>query len=471
MRLRRVVLLAGAAVAVACGPAHAAAGPFDLAPALNLAWLLIAAFLVMFMQAGFALLETGFSRAKNALHTSAMNLVIYPIGLLGFFLTGYALMLGGTAGLAPLGTTHLSHRELTIAVGAKQFGLLGLSKFALLGVAGDPGSLAMFLFGAVFMNVAATIVIGALVERWKFSAFFVYGFFMSMFLYPLYANWLWGGGWLAQLGRNFGLGHGAVDFAGSAVVHMTGGLTALAGTLVLGPRIGRFKRDRVVGALPGHNLPMAMVGTLILAFGWFGLNCGSTLAGADPRIALIAVNTALAGATGALAALLSLWHRFKKPDVTVACNGLLGGLAAISGSCAYVSPLAAAIIGLLSGLLVVTAVLALEMYLGVDDPVGSIAVHGVGGMWGALAVGIFADGTYGMGLNGVPGGVRGVLFGDSGQFIAQLAAIAAAAVAVFGLALLFFVALERMIGNRVPAEVELSGLDELEMGGEAYPKN
>ncbi len=250
---------------------------------------------------------------------------------------------------------------------------------------------------------------------------------------------------------------------------MTGGITALAGAIVLGPRIGKFRRDGAIGALPGHNLPMAVVGTLILAFGWFGFNAGSTLAASDPRIALIAVNTMLASAAGALAALLYLWHRYGKPDIAMACNGLLGGLVAITAPCAFVTPVAAVLIGVVAGLIVVWSVLALERRFHVDDPVGAIAVHGVCGIWGALALGIFADGSYGDGWNGVAGPVRGLLFGDPAQFVAQLIGVTVNIVVVFGLAMAFFVIIERTIGNRVAAEVEWTGLDALEMGSDAYP--
>src|SRR5579871_3102059 len=401
----------------------------------------------------------------------AMNLVIYPIGLLGFFLTGYGLMLGGVGQYASLGTMTIGHHELTLNVAGRAFGIVGLTKFALLSVAGDPGSLAMFLFAVVFMDTAATIPTGAMAERWKFSAFFIYGLFMSMLLYPLYGNWVWGGGWLAQLGVNFGLGHGEVDFAGSSVVHMTGGVTALAGTLVLGPRIGKFRRDRTIGAMPGHNLPMAITGTLILAFGWFGFNCGSTFAASDSRIALIAVNTMLSSAAGALAALLAMWLRYGRPDIAITCNGLLGGLVAITAPCAFVSPLAAILIGIVAGLITDWSVIMLERHLHVDDPVGAIAVHGVCGMWGALALGIFADGTYGVGWNGVAGPVRGLLFGDSSQLLAQIIGVSTNLVAIFSLSMAFFAIVERTIGNRVAAEVEWSGLDTLEMGSDAYPKS
>jgi ammonium transporter, Amt family len=349
------------------------------------------------------------------------------------------------------------------------YGLFGCAKFALVSVSHDPGSLAMFLFAVVFMDTAATIPTGAMAERWKFSAFFVYGLFMSMFLYPLFGNWVWGGGWLSQLGVNLGLGHGDVDFAGSSVVHMTGGFAALAGAMTLGPRIGKFRRDGAIGLLPGHNIPMGVVGTLILAFGWFGFNTGSTLAATDSRIGIIAVNTMLASAGGALSGMLYLWHRYHKPDVAMACNGMLGGLVAITACCAFVTPEAAVMIGVIAGLIVVGSVLVIERHFRIDDPVGAISVHAICGIWGALALGLFADGSYGDGWNGVAGPVRGLLYGDAGQFASQLIGVVVNIVVVFGLSRVFFLVVEHTIGNRVPAEVEWSGLDALEMGSEAYP--
>jgi Amt family ammonium transporter len=458
------------------GSLPAGAEKIDHAPAvkaltynLNLAWVLLAGFLVMFMQLGFALLETGFIRAKNAVNTMAMNVIVYPVGLIGFWLTGYGFMMGGVDQWPSLGSFGLPHREFSVFFGHHLFGILGFAKFGLLAVNSDPGSVAMFLFSTVFMVIAATIPTGAMAERWKFSSFLLYAFFMSMFLYPLYGNWVWGGGWLSQLGVNFGLGHGHVDFGGSSVVNMTGGITALAGTMVLGPRIGKFRRDGAIGLIAGHNLPLAMGGTLILAFGWFGLNAGSTLAASDPRIGLIAVNTMLASAAGSLTAILYLQQRYNRPDVAMACHGLLGGLVAITASCAFVSPAVAVLIGIIAGLLVVGSVLALERRFRIDDPAGAIPVHGVCGLWGALAVGIFADGSYGDGWNGVAGPVRGLFSGDLGQFIAQLVGVSVNVITIFGLAMAFFVIVERTIGNRVLAEVEWSGLDSLEMGSEAYP--
>jgi Amt family ammonium transporter len=444
--------------------------PPPVAPSLNVAWVLVGSFLVMFMQAGFALVETGFTRARNAANTMAMNFVIYPVGVVGFWLVGYGLMLGGVREWASLGGAAAAAHEVALDLGGRSFGLFGAAKFALVSVANDPPNLAMFVYATVFMDTAATIPTGAMAERWKFSAFLAYGFFMSALLYPLYGNWVWGGGWLASLGVNVGLGHGHVDFAGSSVVHMTGGVTALAGAIVLGPRLGKYRADGTVSAMPGHNLPLSVLGSLILAFGWFGFNAGSTLSAADPRIALVAVNTMLASSAGALTALFLVWYMLRKPDLGMACNGLLGGLVAITASCAFVSPAAAALVGVVAGGLVVLVVRLLERRLRIDDPVGAVAVHGACGMWGALALGLLADGSYGVGWNGVAGPVRGLLFGDPGQLAAQCVGVLANAAFVFGASYGFFQLVERLMGNRVPPEVEHSGLDALEMGTDAYPR-
>jgi ammonium transporter, Amt family len=436
----------------------------------NLVWVLVAAFLVMFMQAGFALVETGFTRARNAANTMAMNLVIYPLGVLGFWLVGYGIMLGGVDGWPSLGGGVAGAHEIAVHAGRGAWGLFGAAKFGLVTVARDPANLVMFMYGAVFMDTAATIPTGAMAERWKFSAFLLYGVFMSTLLYPLYGNWVWGGGWLASLGANVGLGHGHVDFAGSSVVHMTGGVTALAGTLVLGPRLGKYRADGTVSPMPGHNLPMSVLGTFILAFGWFGFNTGSTLSASDSRVALVAVNTMLASSAGAVVALFTVWWTARRPDVGVACNGLLGGAVAITAPCAFVSPPAAVLVGAVAGAVVVYTVGLLERRLEIDDPVGAVAVHGVCGAWGALALGLFADGSYGVGWNGVAGPVRGLLFGDAGQLGAQLVGVATNVLFVFGSAYGFFRLVDRVMGNRVPQEVEWSGLDALEMGTDAYPR-
>ena len=438
---------------------------------LNLAWVLLCSFLVMFMQVGFAMLETGFARSKNAVHTMAMNFVIYAIGIVGFWLVGYGVAMGGVEGWRSLGPAVGDHVELGFHVGARFFGLLGGTKFALMSVAHDPPNLAMFLFSAVFMDTAATVPTGALVERWRFASFVAYGLFMSMFIYPVFANWVWGGGWLGSLGAYYGMGHGMVDFAGSSVVHMTGGLTALAGVLSLGQRIGKFRKDGTISMIQGHNLPMAVVGTLILGFGWFGFNAGSTLSATDPRIAEIATNTAIASATGGLTSLGYVWQRHRRPDVAMACNGFIGGLVSVTASCAFVAPPAAALIGLIAGLLVALSVGTVERRMRIDDPVGAIAVHGVCGVWGALSVGLFADGSFGEGWNGVDGPVRGLLFGDVGQLVAQTIGVVTNAVFVFGSAYGLFLVLDRLIGNRVAPEVETAGLDDLEMGSDAYPRD
>jgi Amt family ammonium transporter len=297
----------------------------------------------------------------------------------------------------------------------------------------------------------------------------VYGFFISMLLYPIYGNWVWGGGWLAGLGTNLGLGHGAVDFAGSGVVHAVGGLTALAGAAVLGARIGKFSKDGKPNAMPGHNIPIALLGTFILIFGWFGFNAGSTLSGNDLRISVIVVNTMLAGSVGSLVAMAIMWRRFGKPDPSMTANGMLAGLVAITAPCAFVPAWGAAAIGAVAGYLVVAAVFFIERRLKIDDPVGAIAVHGACGLWGVLAVGIFADGTYGEGWNLVQGPVKGLLYGDAGQLVAQAVDVGVLLLFVLPLAYAFFKVQNRVMGLRTPAEQELVGLDLPEMGALGYP--
>jgi Amt family ammonium transporter len=283
--------------------------------AINFMWTLITGFLVMFMQAGFAFVEAGLTRAKNVSHTMAMNLMIYPMGMLGFYLCGFAFMFGGIGGLGTLGGYAGLNHELTINLFGKPFGLIGLKGFMLQGSGYDTAAFTLFLFQMVFMDTTATIPTGAAAERWKFSAFMIYGCLIGSVMYPVFGNWVWGGGWLAQLGVNFGLGHGHVDFAGSSVVHMQGGVIALIFAWLLGSRYGKYNKDGSINPMPAHSIPMAITGTFILAFGWFGFNPGSTLAGTDLRISVVAVNTMLASATGALASTLWMWFvRTKKPD-------------------------------------------------------------------------------------------------------------------------------------------------------------
>lgn len=436
--------------------------------AINFIWALISGFLVMFMQTGFAMVETGLTRAKNVAHTMAMNFLIYAIGMIGFWICGFAFMFGGVGPIGNLGGYDGLNRELSINLFGKNFGLLGLKGFFLSGSSYDVAVYALFLFQMVFMDTAATIPTGAMAERWRFIPFLIFGFFISMFLYPIYGNWVWGGGWLSQLGINFGLGHGHLDFAGSSVVHMVGGITALAGAMVIGPRLGKYGKDGSVNVIPGHNIPMAIVGTFILAFGWFGFNAGSTLAGTDLRISVIAVNTMIASASGALAATILMWVKFGKPDPSMMANGMLAGLVAITAPCAFVNSVSAFIIGAIAGVLVVISVFYIDRVLKVDDPVGAISVHGVCGAWGCLALGLFADGTYGNGLNGIAGNVRGLFYGDGGQFLAQLIGVLTNFAFVFLVSYLFFKLLDKVVGLRVDPISELEGLDIPEMGVPGY---
>lgn len=440
----------------------------DTRTALNLVWISLCAFLVMFMQAGFALVETGMTRAKNAAHTMGMNLLVYSIGILGYWSVGFALQMGGVGALSTLGGDAQLSGELVVEIAGRQWGLFGTTGFFLAPDVLTPAVAGLFLFQMMFMDTAATIPTGALAERWKFSSFMLFSVVVSTLIYPVYANWVWGGGWLSALGKNLGLGHGHVDFAGSSAVHMTGGVAALVGAKLLGPRVGKFSRDGTANAIPGHNIPLVVTGTFILAFGWFGFNAGSTLAGTDARIAVVATNTMLASAAGALAACLYVWTRFGKPDVTMMCNGMLAGMVAVTAPCAFVNAPSAVLIGAVAGVLVVLAMVFVETRLRIDDPVGAIAVHGANGLWGVLAVGIFADGSYGADINGVPGPVRGLWYGDSGQLVAQLVGAASNIVYVGALSALTFLALRALVGNRVAREDELAGLDVPEMGLEGY---
>ncbi|MEW6266532.1 MAG: ammonium transporter [Thermodesulfobacteriota bacterium] len=437
--------------------------------ALNFVWTLVCGFLVMFMQAGFALAETGFTRAKNAGHTMAMNFMIYAIGMLGYWICGFALQMGGVGGVASLGGGQVLDSEFSINLFGKEFGLFGLKGFFLSGVTYDAVVFTLFLFQMVFMDTTATIPTGAMAERWTFKSFVIYGFFISMFVYPLYANWVWGGGWLSQLGKNFGLGHGTVDFAGSSVVHMTGGMAAWAGARVLGPRLGKYSADGRPNALPGHDITMALVGCFILAFGWFGFNAGSTLAGSDLRIGVIATNTMLASASGAFLAMVFMWVFYGKPDISMAANGLLAGLVAITAPCAFVNSVSAVIIGAVAGVLLCLGVFFFENKMKIDDPVGAISVHGLNGAWGLLSVGLFADGKYGDGLNGVQGAVTGLFYGDAGQFLAQIVGVLTNGLFVFAVMLAFFTILNKYVPLRVDPEKEMEGLDQHEVAVVAYP--
>lgn len=436
---------------------------------INFVWTLVCGFLVMFMQAGFAMAETGFTRAKNAGHTMAMNFMVYALGLLGYWVCGFALQMGGVGGVAALGGAKALNSEFVIHLFGKDFGLFGMKGFFLSGDSYDAAIFTLFLFQMVFMDTTATIPTGSMAERWNMKSFFIYGFFVSGIIYPLYANWVWGGGWLATLGSNFGLGHGHVDFAGSSVVHLTGGVCALAGAMVLGPRLGKFNKDGSPNPIPGHHIPMAIVGCFILAFGWFGFNAGSTLAGTDLRIGVVATNTMLAGAAGAFSSWVFMWVRYGKPDISMSANGLLAGLVAITAPCAFVTAPVAVLIGAVGGILCVVSVFFVERVLKVDDPVGAVSVHGANGAWGVLALGLFADGKYGDGWNGVKGPVTGLFYGDAGQFMAQCLGTLTNIVYVFIISWVFFKVLDKVVGLRVPKDQELEGLDQHEVAVSAYP--
>jgi Amt family ammonium transporter len=434
---------------------------------INFTWLLVAGFLVMFMQAGFALVETGFTRAKNALHTMSMNFMIYPLGVLGYFLVGFAFAFGGlpVVGGGMLGQTAALGSSLSVNIGGHTWGLLGTTGFALSGAAYDVSVIAFFLFQVVFMDTTATIPTGAMAERWRWKSFVVYGLFVSMILYPFYEAWTWGGGFLAQLGQ-VGLGVGYADFAGSGVVHSVGGWCALAGAIVLGSRIGKYNKDGSTNVISGHNQILAILGTFILAFGWFGFNPGSTFGASGNgalRIGIVAVVTMLASAFGAVSAMAYTWWTEGKPNPGMMVNGMLAGLVAITAPSGFVGPLAGSIIGLISGVLVCLSVAFFDR-IHIDDPVGAISVHGVNGLWGVLAVGIFADGT----ANYAGYSPKGLLYGDVGQFMAQVIGAAVCFAWAFGASWVFFKLVNRIVPMRVSPEVEIGGLDIPEMGQVGY---
>lgn len=436
--------------------------------AINMVWLLVTGFLVMFMQAGFALVETGFTRAKNAMHTMSMNFMIYAIGIVGFFFVGFAIAFGGlgNVGVSNLGGLKPLNGMFGIDIGGTHWGLFGTTGFALTGATYDVGVIAFFLFQLVFMDTAATIPTGSMAERFRFKPFVIYGFFISAILYPVFAAWAWGGGWLSQLG-SIGLGAGYADFAGSGVVHSVGGWCALAGAIALGPRIGKYNKDGTANPILGHNQILAMLGTFILAFGWFGFNPGSTFGASGNgalRIGIVAVVTLLASGFGAVSAMLYTWRTERKPNPGMMVNGMLAGLVAITAPSGFVGPIAAAIIGVVAGVLVCVAAAFIEKVMRVDDPVGAVAVHGVNGLWGVLATGIFADGTANYGGYQV----TGLLYGNLGQFMAQIVGGVVCFAWAFGASFLFFKILDRFVKLRVSPADEMAGLDIPEMGLAGY---
>ncbi len=398
--------------------------------ALDTVWTLMAAFLVFFMQAGFAMVEAGFTRAKNAGNIIMKNLMDFAAGSLIYWLFGFAVMFGvdraglfGTTGFAM--TDGFAHLGLSIPIWA------------------------FLLFQTVFAATAATIVSGAMAERTKFLSYLIYSVVISAVIYPIVGHWIWGGGWLSELGM--------IDFAGSTVVHSVGGWAALVGAYLIGPRIGKYNKDGKSNAIPGHSITIGALGVFILWFGWFGFNPGSTVAGTDPSIAIIAVTTNLAAAAGAVGAMLVSWVKYKKPDVTMTLNGALAGLVAITAGCASVSAGGAACIGVMAGILVVYSVEFIDKVLKIDDPVGAVSVHGVCGTFGTAAVGLFA----------VEGGV---LYGGGVNLLGiQLIGIASVFAWIILTSFVLFKVVKKTVGLRVTNEEEESGLDIGEHGIEAYP--
>ncbi len=392
----------------------------------NYIWTMIAAALVFFMQAGFALVESGFTRAKNTINIMMKNIMDFSMGTIAFWAVGFGLMFGAT-----------------------KTGLFGTSGFFLSDFSpdGDPWILVFWMFQAVFAGTAATIVSGAMAERTKFTGYISYSVFICGLIYPIFGSWAWGGlhngaGWLEGLGF--------IDFAGSSVVHSVGGWAALAGAIVIGPRLGKYDSNGKIRPILGHNLSLAALGVFILWFGWFGFNPGSTTT-ADKSIALIFVNTNLAAAAGAILAMITSWIKFGKPEIGMTLNGALAGLVGITAPCATVSPTSALAIGAVAGILVVFSVLFFDKLM-IDDPVGAIAVHGVGGAWGTLAAGIFNMGGFSFKI-----------------LLVQILGILACFIWTFTTAFILFKVIDKTIGLRVTPEEEAEGLDYTEHMGNAYP--
>ncbi len=448
--------------------------------ATNFAWTLNTGYLVLFMQAGFALLTCGLVQKKNAGHLMMLNFAAYVFAFLAYYACGYAFQFGAVAiNAAPVnlgGTPTLNH----FLIGSGQWGFVGGKGFFLTGPAYDAGSNCLTLFEVVFMETAGYIIVGAICERITFWAFLLCELFIGAILYPISGCWTWGGGWLSQLGLSMNLGHGYVDFAGSTVVHAVGGFAAMALAIILGPRLGKYGPGGKIRVFPAHNIVYVVTGTFILLFGWMGFNPGSTLGATDLRISVVAVNTNLAAVAGSAAAMLIWYFAFGKPDITMACNGMLAGLVAITAPCAFVGPTAATVIGILAGSLVCGGVLFNDRVLKIDDPCGAISVHGYCGWLGAVCVGIFADGTYGAGWNGVGlasylghtgQGVTGLIHGDIRQFWIQLGGATLYAAWAFGGTYVVFSVVNKVKSMRVAPEAEEEGLDVPEFGMQGYPED
>lgn len=417
---------------------------------MDTVWVLLAAFLVFWMQAGFALVETGFTRAKNTVNICMKNLLDFCFASVSFWIIGFGLMFG--AGNMFLGTSGFFTRGDDTTFASLSWTPVGIES--------------KFFFQLVFAGTAATIVSGAMAERTKFSAYLIYSIFITAFIYPIAGHWIWGGGMLAA-GGIFGEGNGMFDFAGSTVVHSVGGWIALCGAIMVGPRIGKYGPDGKVNAIPGHNFPMAILGVFILWLGWFGFNPGSTMmvTGCAQAIAHIATTTNAAAATGTIGALLlsKLW--FGKWDASMAGNGCLAGLVAITAPCAFVDVWASMVIGFLGGMLVVASVVFIDRSLKIDDPVGAVSVHLVNGIFGTLCLGIFSNPVYGS-----TGPAPGLLFGGGvTQLWYQLVGVLCVGAWCLVTGFVLFGVIKATMGLRVSAEEEFRGMDVDEHGMEGYP--
>ena len=447
-KLLAILALAGTAVPSALaqpsddGSADAVAAMAVDPAMLDTIWVLLAAVLVMFMQCGFVMVETGFTRAKNACNVAMKGVMDFSFACLSYWVVGFGIMFG--AGNKFFGTSGWFLHDSGGTFDSLSWSAVPLE--------------AKYLFQAVFCATAATIVAGAVAERVKFTAYLVYSIVISAFIYPIVGHWVWGGGWLAELGF--------WDFAGSTVVHSVGAWMALTGAIMLGPRIGKYNPDGSSNAIPGHSLPLGTLGVFILWLGWFGFNAGSTMA-ADISIAHIAVTTNLAAVAGGVGATFTSWKMFGKPDTSMTLNGVLAGLVGVTASCAFVTQGAAIWIGVIAGSMVVPSIVYLDTKFRVDDPIGAISVHGVSGAWGTIALGLFAAGPGTIYSEGPAAG----LFYGGGWGLVGVQAIGVLAVLAWGLAsgfLLFYV-IKHLLGLRVTRDEELIGLDIEEHGIEAYP--
>ena len=418
--------------------------------ALDTVWVLVTAFLVFWMNAGFALVESGLCQAKNTVNILAKNFVVFAIASIAFLVIGWGLMFGdGNSFIGMDGLFFLLGADNSPATGDAYNGVYSAMNWT-----GVP-LYAKFFFQLVFAGTAATIVSGAVAERIKFLSFIVFSVIIVGFIYPIGGHWIWGGGWLAKAGM--------WDFAGSTVVHSIGGWAALAGVMVLGPRLGKFTKDGRVSPIPGHNMSTATLGALILWLGWFGFNPGSTMAVDAEAISRIALTTNTSAAAATLTATLTAWLMLRKPDLSMILNGTLAGLVAVTASCAYISVTSSLIIGLIAGVIVVLAVIMFDK-LKLDDPVGALSVHLVNGVFGTLAVGLFAEDRFMPGTTG-----DGLLFGGGTKLItSQIMGIVGIGVFTFIVSIVAWYVIKAIFGLRVSKEEEMEGLDIGEHGVEAY---